>query len=348
MSAEAEPIERQKPNAGTFAAWARPVCAGLIAGAAAVAALELFRPQVPPPRVWPELMRAAVDPDAPATRPLGRPAGLTPSAQIQLPAPPFAAGAGPALRAALDRRIDRFAADHLPADAAVRRWAEQSGANVAVNWPALETVGLDRAQPVTLDLRGVPAGQILRLLIDQVGVGAAPQVMMYADGDVLRVEPDDEDGPRHRARLVTRLYDVRPLVLDALRWQTLIRDDSRPGDLEERGRRRINLSAGGGGGPRDLAERFRRRPHRALLVRLADRAEHAGGAGAGGILPRRPGARPRDAPFDASVIAGGGSPGASAVDGSDRPSVLRQETGASASGYQSEAACPACCSRRGG
>ncbi len=214
-------------------AWAYPTAAGLIAGAVAVAALALFRPQAPPPRVWPEGMRAAVDPDAPATRPLDRPRWLASSAPVRLPAPPFAAGAGPVLRAALDRPVDHFAADHLPADAAVRRWAELAGANVAVNWPALQTVGLDRAQPVTLDLRGVPAGQVLRLLIDRVGVGAAPRVVLYADGDVLRVEPDDGDGPRHRARLVTRLYDVRPLVLDAVRWHALIFDDSRPDDLEE-------------------------------------------------------------------------------------------------------------------
>ncbi len=44
-----------------------------------------------------------------------------------------------------------------------------TGANIAVNWPALELAGVDRNRLISLQLSNVPAEQLLELVLDQAG-----------------------------------------------------------------------------------------------------------------------------------------------------------------------------------
>lgn len=45
---------------------------------------------------------------------------------------------------------------------------DATGANVVVNWPALELVGIDQDSPVTISISRVPAGQLLRSVLELV------------------------------------------------------------------------------------------------------------------------------------------------------------------------------------
>ena len=221
-------------------AWLRPLASGLVAGSVAVVALWLTRPDPPPPRLRPDGPRVAYS-TAPtfglrngsATPPATLPT-TGPIRVIEVPEPAFAADAGDALRQALDRPIDHFALKDVPAEQAFEQWSAAAGANISVDWPALQTVGVDPASRISMDLRGVPAGQIVRLLIDRLGVGGATAGLAYADGDVLRVEIADATDPRQQRRVVSRVYDVRPLLLGVDAWESRHAqpDGTRPADEE--------------------------------------------------------------------------------------------------------------------
>lgn len=201
-------------------AWLRPAATGLFAGAAAVAALAISRPEVQPPPVWGTApafsMPGILTPPRPATRPTTLPMGDFIVGFAAAP-PTFAEGAGPDLRGALDSTLDHYEVEKVSAEDALKRWSIQSGANLAVDWPGLERAGFNWAAPVTLDLHAVPAGQVLRLLLDRLG---ETPLDAFADGDVLRVAGEVDV----RRRSVVKMYDVSRLVLADLAF-----DDRRPG-----------------------------------------------------------------------------------------------------------------------
>ncbi len=223
-------------------AWVRPLAIGALAGGVGVVATLWLRPAAPPPpaaislpaEAPPSLESllypvASTEPITPAeaVRRLGTtPARVPATGPVRVvrspPPPAFAAGAGPTLRAKLDRPIDHFAVKDLPADAALQRWAELAGVNLSVNWPPLQRYGLDPALPLTLELRGVPAGQVLELLIDRLGGQMGRLATVFADGDVLSVEVYGAAGSVGRSRLVTRAYNLRRLILDAAKWDVRV------------------------------------------------------------------------------------------------------------------------------
>ena len=216
-------------------AWLRPAATGLFAGAAAVVALAISRPAVQPPPVFLPaptfgLPGASVDD---RTYPL--PAGLSAGELLRgwsLPPAPFADGAGPALRQALDAPLDHYAVKDVRAEDAFALWGVQAGANVAVDWPQLGRAKFDPGLPMSLDLRGVRAEQVLRILLDRLNesaAGSAPsKLTVYADGNVLRVEaPADSGG----GRVVVKMYDIAQLLSDAAAYSD---GTAGPGDASTR------------------------------------------------------------------------------------------------------------------
>lgn len=58
--------------------------------------------------------------------------------------------------------------DEVPARMALEMWSLQTDVPIVINWPALENAGVDTEQPVTLNLRAVPAEQALELILRQM------------------------------------------------------------------------------------------------------------------------------------------------------------------------------------
>ncbi|MFN3168574.1 MAG: hypothetical protein ACE37H_16060 [Phycisphaeraceae bacterium] len=73
--------------------------------------------------------------------------------------------------AALQRKIS-LDADNLALEQAINFARDTTGANIAVNWPALELVGIDQDSLVSLNLTNVTAMQMLDLVLEQVGADA--------------------------------------------------------------------------------------------------------------------------------------------------------------------------------
>jgi hypothetical protein len=70
-------------------------------------------------------------------------------------------------RESLQRVIPTLKADRLSLADIIDFLRDVSGANIYVNWRALEAVGVDRKAPVTLDLREVPLSEALDKLLAQ-------------------------------------------------------------------------------------------------------------------------------------------------------------------------------------
>lgn len=229
-SPESRERKPRSPRAEKVAAWVRPIALGLIAGVAAVAVLTLTRPQAPPERVWPE--GQPFDPWASAppgvssgqrqstSRPLTRLAAV-PITGFTVGSPHFFSGEDADLRRALVRPMGEFTITDLPARAAVEQWRRRTGVNLSVDWQKLTADGFNPDQSVSLNYRNVPAGQVLELLLERVGsAGGGDSLFGFAQGNVVRIEGGKSGARWGKVPVVTRMYDLRPLIMDFARWDS--------------------------------------------------------------------------------------------------------------------------------
>lgn len=115
------------------------------------------------------------------------------------------------VRRRLDRVIAGVDVSKMPLSKVLAHVGEASGVNLHVNWRALEAAGIEANTPVTLKLQQLPAIQLLRRVLEDAGGGNIELAYRVEDG-VVEVSTA-EDLSRHT---VTRVYDVRDLVDDAL------------------------------------------------------------------------------------------------------------------------------------
>lgn len=80
--------------------------------------------------------------------------------------------------------------------------------NLVVQWRALESAGIDRSTPVTVELRNIPAGNVLRHILQDVG-GSSVRLGMMIDGGTLIVSTEEDVS----AHVKTILYDVSDLII---------------------------------------------------------------------------------------------------------------------------------------
>jgi hypothetical protein len=85
--------------------------------------------------------------------------------------------------------------------------ARETGANMVVNWRALEMAGIAGDAPVTLELRRVPGRVVLDEVLSQVGGGVIKLGYRVVDGVVVVSTADEL-----RRYKETRVYDVRDLI----------------------------------------------------------------------------------------------------------------------------------------
>lgn len=81
-----------------------------------------------------------------------------------------------------------------------------AGLNLAINWPAIEAVGIDRSTPITLRLRNATARTLLNLALKQAGNG---QLAWYVGDGIVHVTTRELSD---RA-LITRVYPVGDLLV---------------------------------------------------------------------------------------------------------------------------------------
>lgn len=119
-----------------------------------------------------------------------------------------------------DRRAEQKLRKELPAQFEANRLVNvidylrmETGAQFVVNWGTLEAAGIEQDSPVTLHLTPLPAEQVLKLVLQQVGGGIALDPIGYRiiEGVVHVSTQRDLDNVHHE----TRIYNVRDLISDS-------------------------------------------------------------------------------------------------------------------------------------
>lgn len=106
--------------------------------------------------------------------------------------------------------VDPIKIEHAPARAAFEWWSKTTGIPLLIDWAAMEKEGVDPQTPVSLDLRNIPAGQLLGLIMQQ----ASEEPLIYETTPwYVRVMTKAQA----RLHLVTRMYDVGDLLHEPLR-----------------------------------------------------------------------------------------------------------------------------------
>ncbi|MBX2850231.1 MAG: type II and III secretion system protein [Phycisphaeraceae bacterium] len=136
------------------------------------------------------------------------------------------------------RKIVTLSNDNLSLDQVIAFIRDTTGANIAVNWPALELVGIDQDSLVTISLSRVPAEQLLRLVLDQVSADAFDddKAGFTVTEGIVKISTLRD----LKSETETRVYDIRDLLVQVPNF------DNAPGfDLNEA---LSNTSSGGSGG----------------------------------------------------------------------------------------------------
>jgi hypothetical protein len=140
-----------------------------------------------------------------------------------------------AKRSVLDQTLPEVKFTNVALKDAIEFFRDVTGANIHVNWRAMETAGVAADTNVNMRLREVPFRKALGLLLSEAGAGTA--LTYYVDSNVIEVttrELADKE-------LFTRVYPVDDLVVD-------IPDFNQVPDLSLLATSTGGTGGGGGGG----------------------------------------------------------------------------------------------------
>lgn len=105
----------------------------------------------------------------------------------------------------LTDRIDQVKIE-APAKDAFAWWSRTTKIPLVVNWNGLQEQGIDAEAPISLDLRNVPSGQVLGLLMTQTS-SDHPLIFESSSSYIEIMTRDDAN-----KRLVLRSYDIKDLL----------------------------------------------------------------------------------------------------------------------------------------
>ena len=145
-------------------------------------------------------------------------------------------------RLALARNVSKIVVNQQPFSDVVRLLRQQTGANIVVNWNALNNAGVQKNTPISLTLRGVPFNKVLSLVLQQAQGSGGTQLAYSISGGVLTISTNDQLA----LQKTTRVFDIQDLLVQAPNFTAptfnLQNQSSSSGVQVSSG------SAGGGGG----------------------------------------------------------------------------------------------------
>jgi hypothetical protein len=115
---------------------------------------------------------------------------------------------GSPVRARLVQRIDEVSLDGVRARQALQWWSERTGVPLVVDWERLQNQGVSPDQPVDLQLRNVPAEQVLDLITMQMGRDMdliSQSTQWYVE---IMTKRTANENP------VLRVYDIREMLME--------------------------------------------------------------------------------------------------------------------------------------
>jgi hypothetical protein len=112
-------------------------------------------------------------------------------------------------RVALSRRVARISYDNVALSDVIDAFRDMAGANIHVNWKALETIGVDKNAPVTIHLNNVSLRKVLQTVLKDLG-GTENLVTYFVDDGVIEVTTREISD----RQLITRVYPVGDLLME--------------------------------------------------------------------------------------------------------------------------------------
>ena len=113
-----------------------------------------------------------------------------------------------AVEAELDRTLPELSFDGVGFSDVIEFMRDVSGANIFVNWKALDTAGIDRNAPVTAKLRNVKFSKALQVVLDSLSTGTT-KVGYTVDDGVITISAGDDLSKN----TILRVYDIRDLII---------------------------------------------------------------------------------------------------------------------------------------
>ncbi len=115
---------------------------------------------------------------------------------------------GDVTRAALDRVLPEIKFTNVALKDCFDFLRDISGANLHINWKAIESVGITEDTQVNVRLRGVTLRKVLNVLMSKSG--ATGQLTFYSDEGVIEVTTRELADKQ----LITKVYNVEDLMLE--------------------------------------------------------------------------------------------------------------------------------------
>ncbi len=137
------------------------------------------------------------------------------------------------VQAVLDKRLPELRFDEVGFADVIDFLRDVSGANIFVNWTALQQANIDKATRVTARLRDVKFSKALSTILESAG-GGATKLSYSIDEGVITISTAEDLSKN----VITRVYDIRDLTVDVPEF-----DDAPNFSLSNN-----NASGGGGGG----------------------------------------------------------------------------------------------------
>jgi len=129
------------------------------------------------------------------------------------PLSPKFATAAPTARGALNQALPTVDFSGIAFGDAVEFIRDVSGANMHVDWKALETAGVGKDVPINLRLRNVQLRKALTLVLREAGGGDT--LTYYVDGGVIEITTREAADKQ----LFTRVYPVEDLLVEVPDFQ---------------------------------------------------------------------------------------------------------------------------------
>lgn len=165
-----------------------------------------------------------------------------------LASPSWAAPSGNAqARIGLNRTVPAIDFTNVALKEAIDFLREISGANVHVNWRALEAAGIDPTTQINVKLRQVSLRKVLDLVLSEAAGGNAT-LAFYVDGGVIEVTTKDIAD----SIMYTVVYDVQDLLFEPPQFDAPpdfnLANESNAGTGQRGGGSRSGGGSRGGGG----------------------------------------------------------------------------------------------------
>ena len=136
----------------------------------------------------------------------------------------------------LDQKLPEVKFDNVAFSDVMDFFRDVTGANIFVNWRALEGAGIDKSAQVSARLRDVKFSKALNTILADVG-GGTVKLSYTVDEGVITISTEEDLSKN----VVTRVYDIRDLIIN-------IPDFNNAPDFNISSNNTQTSGAGGGGG----------------------------------------------------------------------------------------------------